>query len=145
MKESYRKIITSILLVTVLFISIPRPAEARNLFRQFFRDLGQATRFIVKLPDKITRPLGPVLGPIATAMLTQNISSHHKFGQLFNNVRRANNVITDIEEQRRLTGEVKQMYRDQAPELRKYAEQLREAREGLKDQLLDRDVNLGLS
>lgn len=143
MKKSFLKTyILTALIATLVFTSIPREAQARNLFRQFFHDIKRATTFIVKLPDKATRWMGPVLGPIASGILTQNIAGHHKFGQLFSNIRRANNVIEDIEEQKRLTGEVKQMYRDQAGELRDYVKQLEEARERLRAQLVDRDVNM---
>lgn len=132
----------TILIVTVVFVSIPQEAQARNLFRQFFRDIKRATYFIVKLPDKATRWMGPVLGPIASAILTQNLAGHHKFGQIFNNARRANNAINDIEEQKRLTGEVRQMYRDQAKELRNYVEKLKEARKNMGTELIGRDVNM---
>ena len=143
MKTSFCKnSIVTILIVTVAFISIPQEAQARNLFRQFFHDIKKTVGFIVKLPDKATRWMGPVLGPIASAILTQNIAGHHKFGQLFNNARRVNNAINDIEEQKRLTGEVRQMYRDQATELRNYVKKLEEARATLKDQLIGRDVNM---
>ena len=138
----YKKYILTALLAAMLVTAIPREAAARNIFRQFFHDIKRATGFIVKLPDKATRWMGPVLGPIASAILTQNIAGHHKFGQLFSNVRRANNVLNDIEEQRRLTGEVRRMYRDQAGELRGYANKLEEARETLRGQLTSRDVDL---
>jgi len=143
MKKSFCKnsIIIGLIVVMVV-VSTPHEAQARNLFRQFFHDIKKATNFIVKLPDKATRWMGPVLGPIASAILTQNIAGHSKFGQLFNNSRRLNNVINDVEEQQRLTGEVRQMYRDQATELRDYVKKLEEARETLRDQLTDRDVNM---
>ncbi len=143
MKTSFCKnLIFVILMAAVVFISIPQQAQARNLFRQFFHDIKRATHFIVKLPDKATRWMGPVLGPIASGILTQNLAGHHKFGQIFNNARRVNNAINDIEEQKRLTGEVRQMYRDQAGELRNYVTKLEEAREKLRGQLIGRDVNM---
>ncbi|PLX27900.1 hypothetical protein C0583_01525 [Candidatus Parcubacteria bacterium] len=138
----YKTYILTALIAVLVFTSIPQEAQARNLFRQFFHDIRRATTFIVKLPDKATRWMGPVLGPIASGLLTQNLAGHHRFGQLFSNIRRANNVIEDVEEQRRLTGEVRQMYRDQATELRNYVSQLEEARETLRTQLIDRDVNM---
>lgn len=142
MNNRTKKIITLILLVSVVIFSIPQETHARNLFRQFFRDLKRGSRFIVSLPDRATRWMGPVLGPIAATILTQNISAHHKFGQLFNNARRVNNAISDIEEQKRIMNEVRQMYRDQASELKKYVTQLEEARETLRDQLIDREVSM---
>ena len=138
----YKNSIVTILIVATAFVLIPQEAQARNLFRQFFHDIKRATNFIVKLPDKATRWMGPVLGPIASGILTQNLAGHHKFGQIFNNARRANNAINDIEEQKRLTGEVRQMYRDQAGELRNYVKKLEEAREKLRGQLIGRDVNM---
>ena len=143
MKFNYFKSsIITIILVAFLFVSIPQEANARNLFRQFFHDIKRATSFIVKLPDKATRWMGPVLGPIASGLLTGNLAGHHKFGQLFTNVRRVHGAIEDIEEQKRLTGEVRQMYRDQATELRDYVKKLQDAREHLKSQLTSRDVNM---
>ncbi len=137
-----KKILIMTLLAIVIFVSIPKEAQARNLFRQFFHDLKRGVQFIVKLPDRITKPLGPVLGPIASALLTQNIAGHHKFGNLFRGAHRVNNAINDIEEQKRLTGEVKQMYRDQASQLRNYVTQLQAAREKLKQQLIDRNISM---
>ena len=134
--------IVTVLIATVFFVSLPQEAQARNLFRQFFHDIKRATNFIVKLPDKATRWMGPVLGPIASAILTQNIAGHSKFGQLFNNSRRINNAINDVEEQKRLTGEVRKMYRDQATELREYVKKLKDARKTLGSQLTSRDVNM---
>ena len=138
----YTNSIITALIVSVVFISIPQEAQARNLFRQFFHDIKRGVSFIVKLPDKTTRWMGPILGPIASGILTQNLAGHHKFGQIFNNARRANNAINDIEEQKRLTGEVRQMYRDQAGELRNYVKKLEEAREKLGGQLIGRDVSM---
>ena len=142
-KKYSHKLIASILIASMLLISVPQEAQARNLFRQFFRDLRRGVSFIVKLPDKATRWMGPVLGPIASAILTQNLAGSSKFGSLFRNAHRVNNAINDIEEQKRLTGEVKQMYRDQATQLRDYVKQLETAREELKGHLIDRDINMG--
>lgn len=142
-KKYLKNFFVLFLLVLVMIFSVPQEAQARNIFRQFFHDIKKAAGFIVSLPDRSTRWMGPILGPIASGILTQNIAGHHKFGQLFNRVRRVNNAINDIEEQKRLTGEVKQMYRDQATELRDYAKKLQEARETLKSQLIERDVDMG--
>lgn len=136
------KLIASVLIASMLLIMVPQEAQARNLFRQFFRDLRRGVSFIVKLPDKATRWMGPVLGPIASAILTQNIAGSSKFGNLFRNAHRVNNAINDIEEQKRLTGEVKQMYRDQATQLRDYVKQLENAQEELKEHLIDRGINM---
>lgn len=141
-KKYSQKIIASILISSVLLIMIPQEAQARNLFRQFFRDLKRGVSFIVKLPDKATHWMGPILGPIASGILTQNIAGNSKFGNLFRNAHRVNNAINDIEEQKRLTREVKQMYRDQATQLRDYVKELETAREELKKHLIDRDVNM---
>lgn len=141
-KKHSHKLIVSVLIASMLLIFIPQEAQARNLFRQFFRDLKRGVSFIVKLPDKTTRWMGPVLGPIASAILTQNLAGSSKFGNLFRNAHRVNNAINDIEEQKRLTGEVKQMYRDQATQLRDYVSELQIAQEELKKHLIDRDVSM---
>lgn len=139
--RNLKKATISLLLVAVLSgLVVPQPTEARNLFRQFFRDLRRGTRFIVKLPDRATRWMGPVLGPIASAMITQNIAGHHKFGQLFTKVRRVNNIMEDIEAQKQLTGEVRDLYREQANSIRDHVKKLEAAREELREQLLSRDV-----
>jgi len=142
-KKYSHKLIASVLIASMLLILVPQEAQARNLFRQFFRDLRRGVSFIVKLPDKATRWMGPVLGPIASSILTQNLAGSSKFGNLFRNAHRVNNAINDIEEQKRLTGEVKKMYRDQASQLKDYVKQLETAREELKGHLLDRDIDMG--
>jgi len=137
-----KNILILFLLFIFLFLSFPQKAQARNIFRRFFHDLRRATGFIIDLPDKATRWMGPVLGPIASTALTGNLLAHHRFGQIFKNIRRAHNLADNIEEQKRLMKEVKELYKNEAKDLRQYSKNLQSSKEKLKDQLLNRDIKL---
>ena len=109
----------------------PRIAEARNIFRKGLRCIGKLCNFVIELPDKITRPLGPVIGPIVSAVLTKNISKHSEFGKIFRDAKRIDRVIKNVDEQKRLVGELKDIYKEQAGELRKQAQELEKEKDVL--------------
>ncbi len=131
-----------VLVAALVLTFFPRPAQARNPFQQFFRGLRRVTHFVVSLPERGTRWMGPVLGPIAASVITQNISAHHNLGRIFNQARRINDAAEAVEEQRRLTGQVRQMYRDEALSLRDYAGELEQARGNLRQQLAEHNISL---
>jgi|GEM_PF-1398162 len=122
------------------FVLIPE-AHARISFKKAFRCLGRACRFIIQLPDRATRWMGPVLGPIASTILTKNLVKHPKFGKIFGKAKRINKILTDIEEQKELVGELKTAYKDQASKLLETAEEVRKSRQELQQDLLKGEVS----
>jgi len=114
----------------------PDVAYARNIFRDGLRCLGKVCRFVLEAPDKVTRPLGPVVGPIASTILTQNIAKHAKLGKIFRDAKRIDSIVKSVEEQQRLVGELKKVYADQATTLRTQAEELSAQKDLLGKQLV---------
>lgn len=115
-------------LFLVLPLFLPTPVIAANVFRQIGRAIKRTSRFVVNLPNKTTRWMGPVLGPLAADILTQNLSRSARLGNLFRNARRIDKNIKDLEAQKQAVNQIKQGLRDQANELRAQAEAIRQSR-----------------
>ncbi len=126
----------------LLFIFSFQIVEARGFFGRFFHGLRNVTHFVVSVPDKLTRPLGPVIGPIASAVLTQNISAHNHLGHIFQRARQINNFSNNVKEQERITREIREMYRNQAKDLRDYAKDLNLSKEKLRQALQERNISM---
>ncbi|MFC1711905.1 hypothetical protein ACFLZ1_04990 [Patescibacteria group bacterium] len=150
MKTKTKKIISILLLISIMFSSLatPTPAYARISFKKFFRTLGRGakaigrgSRFVINLPSKATRWMGPVLGPIAATILTKNISKNPKWAKVFKHARKADKVFKTIEEKDKYLAEMKKAYHDQADELRKQAKEIKDSRKELLDELLKGDIS----
>ncbi|MFC1722470.1 hypothetical protein ACFL0C_02365 [Patescibacteria group bacterium] len=129
------RLFTTILLSTFILINSVVYAPKAHAFN-LFRELRNTVRFVVKLPDKATRFLGPVLGPIASTILTKNIFKHQKLGAIFKKAHKAEKVIQDIETVKKQVDLLKKTYRDQAKEMRENAANLEEARKGLASKMV---------
>lgn len=127
-----------LILIGVLSFQLlsPQPVYARTWLQNIGRGFKKSVAFVARVPDKATRWMGPVLGPIASSVLTHNLSSHSKFANIFNKARRANNIIQNIEQQKELLKELKAAYADQATDFRKKATELREQRKSLATDLV---------
>lgn len=137
-------VMISILLGNFLY---PTPVYARVSFNRFFRTVkrisrhvGRGTKFVVKLPDKATRWMGPVLGPIASTVLTNNIAGNARWGKVFRQAQRTSKVYESLEEKEKYLSELRNAYRDQANDLRKQANDIRESRKNLLDDLANGDI-----
>ena len=106
MKNKLKRTTLIICMVSVFAGSFiyPEQAYAKVSFNRFFRNMGRVarsvgrgSRFVINLPDKATRWMGPVLGPIASTILTRNISNHSKWGDVFRQAGRASRVYDSIE------------------------------------------------
>ncbi|MFC1678460.1 hypothetical protein ACFLZ9_01840 [Patescibacteria group bacterium] len=137
MKSNYQKTISIFLVIAICFsfLAMPTEAKAFNLFKEIFRGVKKTVNFVTSVPKKATRWMGPVLGPIAADILTYNISKHQKIGKLFKRMSRAKKTIQSIEEQKKLVGEVKTMYKDEATNLRNQADKLFDSRKDLLSKL----------
>lgn len=75
-----RNIFVIIALILVCALATPYEAQARGFFREMFKGVRKVTTFIVQTPAKIvkgvTRPLGPVIGPIASEILLAQLPSN---------------------------------------------------------------------
>lgn len=112
--------------------SLIQTAEAKNIFRC----IGKVCRFVVTAPDRLTRRLGPVLGPIASAIITKNILGNAEIGRVFRDAQRIDKVIKSVEEQKKLVNELRRAYGDQANEMRNQAELLKKEKEALGQRLI---------
>jgi hypothetical protein len=124
------KRLIAVLTVTVLVFAIVAPGPAYG--RGFFRGLKRAVGFVVSVPDKITRPLGPA-APLAQMWL---LGKTPKFAKIIKKAGEANRAINDIETQKAKLNEVKLVYRTQAAELRRKAAALSMDKEALENILL---------
>ncbi|MBW6442055.1 hypothetical protein K0B04_04110 [Patescibacteria group bacterium] len=149
MEYRFKKTITIIFILSVFagnFI-YPTPAYARISFNRFNRNIrkvtrgiGRGTKFVVNLPDKATRWMGPTLGPIASTILTRNISNHSRWGEIFRRAQRVSRTVESIEEKDKLLQQMRTAYRDQAGELRNQANDIRNSRTQLQQGLLSGEV-----
>jgi len=142
MFNKYSKLLSVFLVIAVFsgFLIWPTEAQAGFSLKKLFRSIGRGVKWTVNLPNKATRWMGPVLGPIAANIITGNLASHHKFGQLFTKLQKADKIIRTVEEQKQALGEVKGMYRDQASSIRDQVKMLQEAKDRLSQQLVKTDM-----
>jgi hypothetical protein len=139
----HQKIISVILIIlTVGSILAPTTAQARNPFKQFFRSIRRGVNFVVNLPNKATRWMGPVLGPIAADILTQNMVRNPNFGRIFSHARRLDNVANNVEEQKKILGQIQNSFREQANNLRTQAGEIRNLKPDLESNLLNGRMTL---
>ena len=137
-------IIFTFLLIVSNFI-YPTRVEARISFNRFkrvtrrvFRKMKRGTKFVVTLPDRSTRWLGPVAGPIASAALTGNIAKHPRWGSIFNKARRINrtiNTVSSVNDQQQYLKDLRNAYRSQATDLRNKAQEIRDSRKNMLSNL----------
>lgn len=129
-------------LIIIVRLIFPTPVHSFNLFRELWKGISKTSHFIVKLPDKTTRWMGPVAGPIARAIITKNIFKHKTLGKIFSKAHKVRKVrLTEKEVQQALT-DVRAMYRDEANKLYAQADDLQEARDQLGQQLVGGDISL---
>jgi hypothetical protein len=142
--KNFQNIIIGILIIAIIgFTVYPNIAQARNPFKSFFRALRRTVNFIVKLPDKATRWMGPVLGPIASAILTQNLARTAEIGQILRRVQQADKIFQTIDEQNRVLESLRTIYRNQAGELNSQVEKMEAVRNDFKNKLIN-DPDYGL-
>lgn len=133
-------IIASLLIIVRL--AFPAPVQSFNLFRELWRGVSKTSHFIVKLPDKATRWMGPVVGPIARTIITKNIFKHKTLGRIFSKAHKVKRArLTEKDIQQTLT-DIRTMYRDEANKLYAQADDLQEARDQLGQQLVGGDISL---
>jgi len=113
--KKQRRLIAILVLVALAF-SLIMPAAASAGF------LKKLIRFIVSVPERITRPLGP-LAPIAQIWLMGKVP---KINKIWLRTKRIKDFGDSIEAQKQNLRELKQVYRDQAKILRQRAEKIRE-------------------
>lgn len=131
-------IITTILIFLLIF---PYPVHA-GFLRNFANTIKRTSRFIINLPDKSTRFLGPVLGPIAADLLTQNILSNPRIARIFRHAQRIDKFSGDLSQQQKILDQVKADLRSQASELKNQAYEIRQLKNELSQNLLKGEISL---
>jgi len=140
----WQKIITVVVLVTFvsIFIFLPTQAEARGFLKGLLRFLQRASKFIIHLPGKIadtlTRPLGPVLGPIAANILLSN--TPNRILEVISKAGKVQQGIDLFEDQTNKLNAAKKILEDRADEVYKDIEELYELDAEMKKQLLSGDI-----
>lgn len=136
--NSRKKILSIIVMFSLILNSVvfPPQAYAGNPFKALIRGIKKTTRFIIKLPEKSTRWMGPVLGPVAQFVLTKNLMKNPKIAKIFRKAQRVQRVFKTEEEIKQNLADVRKMYRDEAQKLRDKADQLTDARKALAKDLL---------
>lgn len=139
-----QKIITIIVLITFIsvFLFFPTQVEARGFLKNLLRFLKRTTKFIVQLPNKIvntlTKPLGPILGPIAAQMLFANAPS--RILEIINKADKVNAGISTLESQTKKLNDAKNVLKNRADEIYKDVEGLYELDAEMKNQLLSGEI-----
>ena len=128
-KSSFVKTVALIVLLSLcLMLLMPSVAFAFNIFRGIKKLVG----FVVKVPEKLTRPLGP-LAPIAQIWLLRKIP---KFGHIVKKASEIKAVSDDIDQQKKKVREVRSVYRSQAQTFRSRATSLETKRKALAKELV---------
>jgi hypothetical protein len=139
-----QKIITVVVLVIFVsvFIFFPTQAEARGFLKGLLRFLQRASKFIIHLPGKIadtlTRPLGPVLGPIAANILLSN--TPNRILEVISKADKLQKGVDLFENQTKKLDAAKKILEDRADEVYKDIEELYELDAEMKKQLLSGDI-----
>ena len=138
----YKNPVAVFLISLTLFINLVNPSVsyARNPFQKFFRAIRRGVTFVVNVPNKATRWMGPVLGPIAADLLTQNIVRNPNIGRIFRHARQFDNVMKNVDEQKKYLDQVKKNFRDQANQLREESKEVDKIRTDLQNQLLTGEI-----
>jgi hypothetical protein len=116
--------------------------KPRGFFNRAAHCIGHACRFVVSVPDRLTHPLGPFLGPLAAEFLTAGISPGSNLGRLLQNARRTDKFIKDVETQKQIVGQVRQAYRDQAARVKADSDKIRSYRQQLGEKLISGEITL---
>ncbi len=129
--------------VSVSFLLAPSVVEARGFFKNLLRFIGRTTKFIIRLPGNIastvTRPLGPVLGPIAAQILLANTPN-----KILEVVTKADKVATGvdlIQAQEAKLAAAQEALREQAGAIEKEIDGLYSVKAQLEQQLLSGDIS----
>ena len=136
-----RKRITTVLITTIFLattIAYPyKQAQAFNLFRETWNLIRKTSKFVITLPDKATRWMGPVLGPAASFLITKNILKNPKIAKIFKTSQKASKIIENIEEVKTHVNQLKTAYKDEAKKLRAQADELERIRKTMAQGLLE--------
>lgn len=140
MKKKTNFIVFIILSVFFLNLAYISPVEARLSFRKFIRSIRRASHFVVTLPNRSTRWMGPILGPIAADVLTSGISRNARLAKIFSRASKIDRTLTTIEEQKAILKEIKDAYNQQAKDLAAQAIKIRDSRAILLEELKSGNV-----
>jgi hypothetical protein len=129
-------------LLILIKLALPSPVQSFNLFKEIWRGVTKTSHFIAKIPDKTTRWMGPVVGPIAKTILLKNIAVHKTLGKIFSHANKVQKIRLTEKEVQQALADMRKMYRDEANKLYTQADNLQEARDQLGQQLVGRDISL---
>lgn len=128
------------LLIFSINLIVPSAVEARINFKKFFRSVRRGVSFVVSVPDKATRWMGPVIGPLASTLLTQNIYKNPKIGHIFRRAEQIDSTIKNVNEQKKYLENIKKNFNEQAEDLDKQAQTIRQSSDRLKEDLLSGEI-----
>jgi len=143
MLSRYNKIIilSSLLVIAVMFLLYPIKIYASLGFMQSRNFFGKKINFIVKNSNTGPQTMGPIIGPVAVDVFTQNKNSELLISKIFERLNDANRVIRISEEQERLHRDVKKMYSESADYLRNKIEEIKIAEKYLQDILERKSID----
>ncbi len=143
---TYRqKTIAVVLIASVAFgfLLAPATVEARGFFKDLLRFVGRTTKFVVRLPGNIasgiTRPLGPVLGPLAAQVLLAN--TPNRILEIINKADKVSNAADLIQAQEAKLKAAQQALRSQAAAIQKDIDSLTAIKKSMEQQLLSGDIS----
>ncbi len=137
------KIISIILIFCLMtgFLAYPTPVYAKNIFQRLFQFLKWSTHHIVtgpgKIAAKLTRPLGPILGPIAANIILANMPN--KLVKIITQAQKVKSL-TAYEDQTKKLNQAKAILNQRSDEIADDIDNLYDLREQLQKNLLSGDV-----
>lgn len=134
------KIITILITTVFLATTIAYPykqAHAFNLFKETWNLVRKTSRFVISVPDKATKWMGPVLGPAASFLITKNILKNPKIAKIFKASQKTSKIIENIEEVKTHVNQLKSAYKSEANKLRAQANELEKVRKNMARDLLE--------
>ncbi len=143
MTNSWQKTVCIVLVGTLCFTFLAYPAQAEAGFlRNLIKFLRKTTSFIVNLPGKIaselTRPLGPVLGPIVANVLLAN--TPNRIVEIVTKAEKIKSGVDIFADQQKKLNQAKKILEERAYEVYDDIAEMWEIKERLEKDLLSGDL-----
>jgi hypothetical protein len=137
-----RYVFSIVVLLLVCGLVFPAEPQARGFFRGLVTGLRKVTTFVIQTPAKIakgvTRPLGPLLGPIASEILLAQLPSN--VIRIVNKAERVRTVVKDVEDQQAKIDAGKKVIRERRQQLAEARGKLDDLKSSFSQALVSRSI-----
>lgn len=137
-----KNIFCAIALILVCSLAFPSNAHARGFFRGLITGVRNVATFVIQTPAKIvkgaTRPLGPIIGPIAGEILLAQLPSN--IVRIVDKAQRVRTVAQDIGDQQAKIDAGKKIIRERRQQLAEARDKLYALKSNFSQALLSRGM-----